>query len=109
MSGSFVSSVTDGQQVENGHANGNPVQHLLEYDGVLAVGDIGCDLHVPIDRPGMQDGDHTSRAIKPLPRNPVVVVVLAKRRKEPACVPLELDAQDVQDITELTGQKRLLD
>ena len=42
-------------EIQNGHAHGQTVGHLIENDALLAIGDFAVDLDAAIDRAGMHD------------------------------------------------------
>src|SRR5690606_42078077 len=58
-----------GQEVEHGHAYGDAVRHLVEDDGVRAVGDVAVDLDSTIHRTGVQDDEVARRALHALARH----------------------------------------
>src|SRR6202790_388201 len=45
----------DHQQVENGHAGGDPVGDLFEHGGLRAVGNFGSDFRAAVDGPRMKN------------------------------------------------------
>ncbi len=55
-----------GEQIEDGHTDGDAVEHLLQDHRVFAVGDVGGELDVAVDRAGMHDRDRASGFLQPL-------------------------------------------
>src|SRR5262245_2641256 len=50
-------SMSPQQQIKYGHAYSDTGRHLVEYDRVRTISDIGRNLNTPIHRSGMHD-DH---------------------------------------------------
>ena len=54
------------QEVQHGHPYGNSVLDLVQDQGLVGIRDVGSDLHAPVDRTRMQDGDFFAKAVEDL-------------------------------------------
>ena len=63
-----VAALAARQQEQHAHAHGHALGHLVEDDGVRAVGDLGRQLDAAIHGPGMHDQDVGPRVRAPAGR-----------------------------------------
>src|SRR5690606_27662631 len=55
VGGDDVFGLAAGAEVEDGHAHGDAVGHLIQNHAALAVGQLAVDLHPAVDRAGVHD------------------------------------------------------
>src|SRR5262245_1312394 len=103
LSKSFMRSPSR-QQIQDRHADGDPVGDLVQDDRRRPVGDVARQLDAAVDGAGMHDDRVALRAAQPLLRQPELLEVLADRREEPAFLTLQLDAQHHDDVRALEGR-----
>src|SRR5262245_32963607 len=101
LSKSFMSGPSSREQIEDRHADRDPVGDLIQDDGGGTVGDVARHLDAPVDGPRVHHDRIALRAAKALLGQAELLEVLTDLREEPPLLTLELDAQHHYDVAAL--------
>ncbi|MBX3745443.1 MAG: ComEC/Rec2 family competence protein [Verrucomicrobiae bacterium] len=90
--------VVAGDEVEDGHADGEAVGHLFEDDGAFAIGGIGIDFDPAINGAGVHDEDIGFEVGHAAAIETVLGAIFADPGEHRLALPFVLNAEEIDDI-----------